>query len=345
MTAYILRRLLVLPIMLLGVTIIVFSMMQILGPDKLLSAYVDPNKAEKLTIKELEMLKERYGLNDPLVIRYGKWIGNTLQGDLGWSQVGRAPVLDSIVSRFPYTIELAIYSVIPIIGIGIWLGVLAAVKHNSFIDQFVRIFAIVGWSFPDYVFALLIILVFYSWLGWFPPGILSVQMEQVVNSAGYHQFTRLLTFDGLLNGRLDVFWDALRHIIGPILTLSYIQWAYLLRITRSSMLEVLRKDYVRTARAKGLDEKVVINKHAKRNALIPVVTVAGQLLIGLLMGVIIVEAVFNRPGLGSFVAQSASQLDYASVMGALLFSAAIMIVGNLIIDISYAFIDPRIRLE
>ncbi|HPG47566.1 MAG TPA: ABC transporter permease, partial [Petrotogaceae bacterium] len=101
MTAYIIRRLLVLPIMLLGVTIIVFSMMQILGPDKLLSAYVDPNKAEKLSIKELEMLKERYGLNDPLVIRYGKWIGNTLQGDLGWSQVGRAPVLDSIVSRFP----------------------------------------------------------------------------------------------------------------------------------------------------------------------------------------------------------------------------------------------------
>ncbi|POZ87960.1 MULTISPECIES: ABC transporter permease [Petrotoga] len=344
MTTYIIRRLLLLPLIMLGVTLIVFSMQQLLGPLKLLSTYVDPNTYAKLSDQDKIILMEQYGLTDPLPVRYGKWIGNLLKGDLGWSVVGKEPVIDALLHRFPYTVELALYALFPIIGVGIWFGVTAAVHHNSFIDQTIRIFALIGWSLPDFVWAIMVLLIFYIGLGWFPPGNLSLWADEVVKSATFNNYTRLLTIDALINGRIDVFWDALRHIIGPIIAISWLWWANLLRITRSSMLEVLRKDYIRTARSKGLSEQVVINKHARRNALIPVVTTAGQMVIGLLAGVVIVEMVFVRTGLGSFAATAAQTLDYASIMGVLLFTSFILIVGNLIIDVSYAFIDPRIRL-
>ncbi|MDY6894190.1 MAG: ABC transporter permease [Thermotogota bacterium] len=344
MTTYIIRRLLLLPLIMLGVTLIVFSMQQLLGPLKLLSTYVDPNTYAKLSDQDKIALMEQYGLTDPWPVRYGKWIGNLFKGDLGWSVVGKEPVLDALLHRFSYTVELALYALFPIIGVGIWFGVTAAVHHNSFIDQAIRIFALIGWSLPDFVWAILVLLVFYIGLGWFPPGNLSLWADEVVKSATFNNYTHLLTIDALLNGRIDVFWDALRHIIGPIIAISWLWWANLLRITRSSMLEVLRRDYIRTARSKGLPEKLVINKHARRNALIPVVTTAGQMVIGLLAGVVIVEMVFVRTGLGSFAATAAQQLDYASIMGVLLFTSFILIVGNLIIDVSYAFIDPRIRL-
>ncbi len=345
MTSYIIRRLLILPVIMLGVTIIMFSMIQVLGPDKLLAAYVNENMLRTLSSDDLEKIKQKYGLNDPFVIRYGKWLGNTVRGDLGWSLVGKEPVLDALVHRLPYTLELALYSIIPIIGIGIWLGIKSAVHHNSALDQSIRIFAIVGWSFPDYVFGILVLMLFYLFLGWFPPGLLSNWAEEVLRSGSFRHFSGIITIDSILNGRLDILWDDLRHIIGPVITLSYLWWAYLLRITRSAMLEVLQKDYVRTARAKGLSEHTVIFVHARRNALIPVATVAGQTIIGLFMEVIIVETVFNRPGLGSFAAMAARQLDYASIMGCLVFSSFILIFGNLIVDISYAVIDPRIRLS
>jgi len=344
LTTYIIRRLLLLPLIMLGVTLIVFSMQQLLGPLKLLSTYVDPNTYAKLSDQDKIALMEQYGLTDPWPVRYGKWIGNLFKGDLGWSVVGKEPVLDALLHRFSYTVELALYALFPIIGVGIWFGVTAAVHHNSFIDQAIRIFALIGWSLPDFVWAILVLLIFYIGLGWFPPGNLSLWADEVVKSATFNNYTHLLTIDALLNGRIDVFWDALRHIIGPIIAISWLWWANLLRITRSSMLEVLRRDYIRTARSKGLPEKLVINKHARRNALIPVVTTAGQMVIGLLAGVVIVEMVFVRTGLGSFAATAAQQLDYASIMGVLLFTSFILIVGNLIIDVSYAFIDPRIRL-
>lgn len=344
MTTYIIRRLLLLPLVILGVTLIVFSMQQLLGPLKLLSTYVDPNTYAKLSDQDKIALMEQYGLTDPWPVRYGKWIGNLFKGDLGWSVVGKEPVLDALLHRFPYTVELALYAIFPIIGVGIWLGVTAAVHHNSFIDQAIRIFALIGWSLPDFVWAILVLLIFYIGLGWFPPGNLSLWADEIVKSAAFNNYTNLLTIDALLNGRIDIFWDALRHILGPIIAISWLWWANLLRITRSSMLEVLRRDYIRTARSKGLPERMVINKHARRNALIPVVTTAGQMVIGLLTGVVIVEMVFVRTGLGSFAATAAQQLDYASIMGVLLFTSFMLIIGNLIIDVSYAFIDPRIRL-
>jgi peptide/nickel transport system permease protein len=292
----------------------------------------------------LEKIKQKYGLNDPMMIRYIKWLKNTLQGDLGWSLVGKQPVKDAILNRLPWTVELALYSIVPVVFVGVWLGVIAAVNRDKFLDHFVRIFAVVGWSFPDFVFGLIVLMVFYSILGWFPPGNLSLWADQVIKSPEFRRFTSIVTIDALLNGRFDVFVDALRHLVAPILTLSWLWWAYLLRITRSSMLEVLTKEYIRTARAKGLAERVVINKHARRNAMIPVVTVGGGMVIQLFAGTVIVEMVFNRTGMGSFTATAATQLDYASIMASTLFYSLILVIGNLVIDILYAVVDPRVRL-
>ncbi len=344
LTAYIIRRLLILPLILLGVTIIIFGMMQLLGPDKLLAAYVNPNMFDKLSDEELEALKDKYGLNDPLLVRYAKWLNGVLHGDLGWSVVGKTYVKDALLQRIPYTAELALYAIFPVVGVGIWLGIIAAVNRDKFIDHAIRIFAVVGWSFPDFVFGLFVLMIFYSILGWFPPGNFSNWVDEILRSGNFHSYTHILSIDALLNGRFDVFWDVIRHLIAPIMTISWLWWAYLLRITRSSMLEVLNKEYIRTARAKGLDEKVVINKHAKRNALIPVTTVGGAMVINLFAGTVIVEVIFNRVGLGRFVAQAATQLDYAAIMGGALFYSTILVIGNLVIDVLYAIIDPRIRL-
>ena len=314
MTAYIIRRLLLLPIIIIGVTLIIFSMVWSLGPDRLLASYIKSPEALKTPDAE-ERLIRKYGLDDPMPVQYFKWLGNVVKGDWGYSMVGKDGVLQSILQRFPYTLELAIYAFIPIIIVAIWLGVISAVKHNQFADQFIRVFALIGWSLPDFVFGLLLLWIFYSKLGWFPPGMVSTQFDLAMRESSWHTVTHMITFDALINGRLDIFVDALRHMALPILTLAYLWWAYLLRITRSSMLEVLRKDYIRTARAKGVPERIVIKKHAKKNAMIPVLTVAGASVIGLLGGTVFVETIFSRTGMGRFLADAASLLDYWSIIG------------------------------
>ncbi|HEX9028972.1 MAG TPA: ABC transporter permease, partial [Anaerolineales bacterium] len=230
-------------------------------------------------------------------------------------------------------------------GVGLWLGVKAAVNHNGIFDQAARIFSIVGASFPTFVFGLLVLMIFYANLRWFPPGRLSDWAMRLVNNpAAFHEYTHLMTIDSLLNGRFDVFLDALRHLVLPVLTLSYINWATFLRVTRSSMLETLRQEYVTTARAKGLPESDVINKHARPNALIPVATLAGFQVVGLLGGVVITETVFNYPGIGSAAAAAAQNLDVVTTLGFALFNGFVLIVANLIVDVLYAVIDPRVRL-
>lgn len=344
MTAYIIRRLLLMPLILIGVTLIIFSMIWALGPDRLLASYIKSPEALK-TPDAAERLIKKYGLDEPMPVQYLKWLGNILQGDLGYSMVGKKGVLPAMLERFPYTLELTIYAIIPVILVAIWLGVVSAVHQNKFIDQFIRVFALVGWSLPDFVFGLLLLLVFYSLLGWFPPGMVNTQFDLIMRSAEWNKITSMPTIDALLNGRLDIFVDALRHLILPVMTLAYLWWAYLLRITRSSMLEVLRKDYIRTARAKGVPENIVIQKHAKKNAMIPVLTVAGGSVIGLLGGTVFVETIFSRVGMGRFLADAATLLDYWSIIGGALFFSFIMVVGNLVVDVSYALVDPRIRLE
>jgi len=345
MLSYIIRRLLLLPIILIGVTFLIFSAFSLLSPMERLANYItnpgalkNPQMAERLITK--------YHLDDPFPLGYIHWIKKIIKGDFGWSQSANQPVWEAISQRFPATLELVLYSIIPVILVGIWLGVISAVHHNDMLDQAIRVTAIIGWSLPTFIFGLFVLFIFYGILGWLPPGRLSVWAQDIVyTGANFKSYTHLVTIDALLNGNIPIFWDALRHLIAPIITLSYISWAGLLRITRSSMLETLRKDYVRTARAKGVDEHTVIHLHAQKNAMIPVMTMAGMMIIGMLGGVVITETVFTYPGLGFWAASSAQQLDYGSVISFALLFAVAMVVGNLIVDISYALIDPRVRLE
>ena len=292
----------------------------------------------------VQRLITKHHLNDPFPLGYIHWIKKILKGDMGWSQAANQPVWEAIKQRFPATLELVLYSIIPVILVGIWLGVISAVHHNDMLDQTIRVTAIIGWSLPTFIFGLFVLFIFYGILGWFPPGRLSAWAQDIIYTGHFTSYTHLITIDALLNGNIPIFLDALRHLIAPIITLSYISWAFLLRITRSSMLDTLQKDYIRTARAKGVDEHTVIHLHAKRNALIPVITVAGMMIIGMMGGVMITETVFTFPGLGFWAAQSAQQLDYGTVISFALLFSTIMVIGNLVVDLSYALIDPRVRL-
>jgi peptide/nickel transport system permease protein len=341
MTAYIIRRLLLLPLILSGLVVLVFGLTMLLDPIERASLYVN----QTLPKGKIEDLIERHGLDKPIHIQFYRWINRVVRGDLGWSRTAQQPVTSALLHFLPATIELSLWSIIPVILIGVWLGVMSALYHNRFVDHLLRVISIVGWSFPPFVFGLLMLMVFYAKYTWFPARRLSEWAVREVLSPDFVQYTRLHTVDALLNLRPDIFWDAMRHLVLPVTTLSYLNWALLLRVTRSSMLEALNQDYVRTARSKGLKESVVIGTHVLRNALIPVATMGGLLIIGLLNGVVITETVFNYKGIGWFFANAALHLDIISVLGFTLFNGALIVLGNLAVDISYGFLDPRVRLR
>ena len=359
MFAYIVRRLLMMPLLLFGVTLLIFGMISMLSPEERLALYLrDIPRNEQ----QAETLIRKYGLDQPFFAQYGNWLfgrevddpstgqkvisGGILRGDFGYSRTGSDTIANVIKRRFPATLELTLWSIVPVIGVGVAMGVLSAVNHNKLADQVLRVVSIIGWSFPVFVFGLLALMLFYARLQWFPPDNLSDWASQVVGTpAAFTRYTGMNTLDSLLNGRLDIFLDALRHMVLPILTLAYVQWALLLRITRSSMLEALKQDYVTTARAKGLAEREVIYRHARPNAMIPVVTVGGFTVVGLLNGVVITETIFNYPGIGSVAAQAAAQLDVLTVLGFTLFNGVILLVANLVVDVLYAVVDPRVRLS
>ena len=353
MTQYIIRRLILIPFILLGVTLLIFGMLSFLSPAERVSLYVrDIPKNEQM----MNSLIDRYGLDDPFFVQYyhwlvghkdastGEWEGGILRGEFGYARSASQNVSDLIKRRFPATVELALYSVVPLIGVGTWLGIVAAKNHNNIIDQISRIFGILGYSFPSFVFGLLMLMFFYAQHQIFPPDRLSNWAMLIVSGEEFVNYTSLVTIDALLNGRVDIFLDALRHMFLPILTLSYINWALYLRIMRSSMLEAMNQDYVVTARAKGVKEKNVLNKHAKPNALIPVVTMSGMTIAGLLSGVTITETIFIYPGIGSAAAAASTQLDVVTILSLILLTGVILLITNLIVDITYAFLDPRVRL-
>jgi len=242
-------------------------------------------------------------------------------------------------------LELAVCAFLPILFFGVWLGTKSAVNKDKWIDHLSRFTSITGYSLPSFVLGLLLLMVFYGQLRLFPPGRLSLDSELAVYSNDFNRFTGLMLLDSLLNLNLSIFLDNLKHLLLPALTLTYISVALLVRITRSSMLEELGKDYVRTARAKGVPEAVVVGLHARRNALIPVITLSSLLFVGLLRGVIITETVFNYPGIGRWGAGAALQLDIPGVLGFALLSSTLFLVGNLVSDCLYALVDPRIRLR
>ena len=343
MLVFIVRRLLLLPVVFVGVTLAIVLLMQLLTPYQRAAAYVQSEQQ----IKNIESIIVQYGLKDPWYMQYGRWIGQVLKGNLGYSRTAREPVLTTLKKRFPVTLELAIFAIIPVLGVGIVMGTAAALNRDKPIDQLTRVMSIVGWSLPTFVLGIWLLVIFYGWLGWFQPGRVSTatQVSLAGVNSGFTVYTRMMLLDAILNWRWDVFWDALRHMVLPIVTLSVVQSAQIMRVMRSSLLDALGRDYVRTARAKGLPERVVTRKHARRNALIPVITLSGFVLIGLINGVVITETIFNYPGLGQWAAAAAVNLDYASVLGFAVFTAMMVVFANLLVDILYGIVDPRIRYE
>jgi peptide/nickel transport system permease protein len=353
MFSYIVRRLVQIPITLFGVTLLVFAMLQLLSPVERSALYITTTPHNDAAI---DAIIQKYGLSDPFYVQYWHWLvgvkdpttgeisGGVLRGDFGYSRTGRLPVSQLIAQRLPVTLEIALWSIIPIIGGGIFLGVVAAINHNKLIDQVIRVFVTIGWSFPTFVFGLLLMLVVYAKLRWFPPGRISEWALAIISAPGFIQYTHMYTIDALLNLRLDVFGDALRHLVMPVVTLSYVVWAQILRVTRSAMLETMGQDYITTARSKGLAEGTILLQHAFRNALIPIVTLGGLMIVSLLNGVVVTEVIFNIPGIGSASARAAGSLDAVAVLGFVLFGGGVLVLANIVVDVLYAMIDPRIRL-
>jgi len=326
----------------IGVSILIFGLMMTFSPERRAAAFVStPQMA-----KDIPVLIIKYGFDKPFYVQYFTWIKEVAQLNLGYSLVASQSVVDAFLYYFPITLELNIYAAPCIILFGIWMGTIAGRKPNSFFDHFSRIFSIIGWSLPTFLFALVLIMIFYGYFPWFPPGVLSDELTMYVrNSNEFTRYTHMYTLDGILNGRFDVTLNALKYLVLPVLTQTIVICALLMRVMRSGMLEEMSKDYVITAMAKGADDKTIYLKHARRNALIPVITIAGQLIAFLMEGSIAVEIIFNRQGLGWWLASSATQLDMPVLMSMCLFMAVIFVISNLIVDLIYAYIDPRIRLS
>jgi ABC-type dipeptide/oligopeptide/nickel transport system permease component len=339
---FVLRRLLFLPVVFFGVTLFIVLLMQLLSPFQRAAAFVQNEQQAR----NIPAIIEQYGLTDPWYMQYGRWVGELVQGNMGYSRTTSEPVLTTIRKRFPPTLELALFAILPIIGVGVWFGTAAALHRDRFIDQLTRVMSIVGWSLPTFVLGIWLLVIFYGGLGWFEPGRVSTRyVIELAGGRGFDRYTGLLTLDALLNGRFDVFWNAFMHLVLPVITLATVSSAQIMRVMRSSLLDTLSQDYVRTARAKGLEERVVNNKHARRNALIPVITLSGFVLIGLINGVVITETIFNYPGLGQWAAQAAVNLDYAAVLGFAVFTAVAVVFANLLVDVLYGIVDPRIRYD
>ncbi len=335
---YIIRRLLLAIPTILGVTFIVFFISHVVPADPAL-VWAGGARARP---EQVEHIRELYHLNEPLWKQYLIFLNDLIHGDLGVSPVTGRPVITDLKTYFPATLELTIFAITLAIIIGVPLGVLSAVKKDSAIDHFTRIFALSGYSIPIFWLGLLLQLFFYYHLGLVPdPG--GRINTQIYTSGEFKTYTNMYLLDSLIQGRFDVFCDALMHMILPGFTLAYATAAIIARMTRSSMLEVIRQDYIDFARARGLPERIVIYKHALRNAMIPTVTVVGLSFGGLLAGAVLTETVFYWPGIGRYMVGTINTLDFPALMGGTILIAVVFVLVNLMVDILYAIIDPRIR--
>jgi len=338
---YIIRRILLVIPTLIGVVILIFAVVQLLPPERRVLLYVDDPRFARDTALAIKA----YGLDQPVWVQFVNWMSDLLKGNLGWSEVGSAPVMKAIIERIPATAEIVLFSAPIIIFVGIKLGELSAVHRDKPIDHVTRGLSIMGTSLPSFWVGIVLLAIFYRALGWFGPGrVGNDAFMYIQNSPDWHWYTHLITIDSLINGQFWIFTDVVTHLVMPVITLSTINIATLARVMRSSMLESLSKTYIVSARVKGLKNAEVISKHARRNALIPVVTLSGLMVAGMLTGLTITETVFSYPGLGAFAASAAILLDIPTVIGYALFSGILFVFSNLIVDILYAFLDPRIRL-
>ena len=335
MAQYLIRRALLSVLVLFLTTIITFTLAHSVPGDP-----VNAIVSEKVATPEIiAQVRKKYGLDKPAPVQYVLYLKNLLHGDLGQSLTTRHSVGRDLKQYFPATIELAIFAMFFAILVGGPLGVLAAIRHNGAVDHAARGVSLLGTAVPIYYLALLAQTVFAYRLKILPFG---GRLDDGV--APPKHFTGLYTVDALVHGQFDIFGMAVKHALLPGIVLGSFAMGIIARMVRSSLLDVMNNDYVRTARAKGLPERSVIGSHALRNALIPTVTVLGLTFGGLLAGAVFTETIFRWPGLGQYAVQTATKLDFAGILGVTLVVATVYVLFNFIVDLLYGVLDPRIRL-
>lgn len=334
---FILKRLVLLIVMMFGVATMVFIITKMIPGDPVVANLSQRSLSEP---KIVAAYKAKYGLDKPVIVQYLLYIRNILHLDLGTSMRTNKPVLSELMRCYPATIELATFAIIIATLFGILFGIISAMKRNSVIDQIVRAISVTGVSIPSFWFALIVLFVFYFKLHILPgPGRLGSSFDAPSTVTGFY------LFDSLIKGDIPTFLDSLRHLILPGCVLAAFTMGLIARTTRSNLLDIMSTDYIRTAKAKGLSAGKVIIHHALGNALIPVLTVIGLGFGNLLGGMVLVETIFNWPGLGQFAYASVKALDYPSIIGvSLLISLNYMII-NTVIDVLYGVIDPRVRCK
>jgi peptide/nickel transport system permease protein len=334
MTTYIVRRVLYVIPVLIGVSFLSFFFVRLIPGDP-----VQVMLGIRARPEDILQYKAQMGLDQPVYIQYFRYIEQVFQGNLGNSIVTRVPVAKDISYRLPATIEAIFFALLLGITLGVAMGIVAALKRNTLIDTAATMVALTGVSMPVFWLALILIYLFAVNLKILPPG------SRLDANLTIKQVTGFYTIDSLLMGRLDLFGNALKHLILPSFVLSTTVMPSIMRLTRASMLEVLQKDYIRTARAKGLAMSKVVMKHTLRNALLPVITIIGLQISGLLGGAILTENAFSWTGMGSWFYGAVTGRDYPVIQTAILLNAIIFVFMTMLVDISYAFIDPRIRYK
>jgi peptide/nickel transport system permease protein len=332
-TNFLIRRLLGIVVVMFGVTLITFIISHLIPADPAAAALGDRAREDQVAA-----FKAANGLDRPIPEQYFFYINNLLHGDLGTSIRTRRPVAQDLSEFFPATVELSLAALLISMIIGLPAGVWSAVFRNRLPDLIVRVFALIGGSLPIFWLGLLLIGLFYSNLGWLPIG---GRIDNFVQPPTH--ITGLYVVDSLLTGNMPALQSSLLHLVLPSFTLGYFSTAVISRMMRSSMLEVLNQDYMRTARAKGLLERLVIVRHGLRNALIPTLTIIGITFGSLLSGAVLTETVYSWPGLGGYATNAATGVDFPALMGVTLIAAVVYPVVNLLVDLGYGWLDPRIR--
>lgn len=332
MLKYTIRRLLAAIPVLFGLSIILFAFVHFLPGDPCRSIL-----GQHATVESCNRLRENLGLDDPLIVQYLDYMSRLLRFDFGASIINNKPFLTEFAVRFPATIELTVAAMLFAVGVGIPLGRLAARHAHTWIDGGVTVISLLGISIPVFVLALTLVYVFAVQLGWLP------SQGRLNPRASLRDVTGFVLIDAVLAGYWALFIDGIRHLILPAIALGSIPMAIIARITRASVLDVNHEDYVRTARAKGLKEKRVDSRHIMRNAWLPVVTVIGLSVGGLLAGAVLTETVFAWPGVGRYVVDAIGNRDYFIIQSSIMIFAVIFLTVNLIVDLSYAYLNPRIR--
>ncbi len=333
MLRFTVRRLLLLVPILIGISLLIFVWIRALPGSPANSLL-----GERATQEDVDRIREQYGLDEPIYVQYWRYLQTVGHGEFGTSIATRRPVADEIKERFPATVELALAAGFFAVIVGIPLGFLSAKKYGTSLDHGSLVASLIGVSIPIFFLALILKYIFAVRLGWLP----SVGRQDVLIEAEHP--TNFYVLDGIITQNWHAAWDATQHLILPAIALGTIPLALITRITRASVLDVQNEDYVRTARAKGISRLTVERRHVLRNAMLPVATVIG-LQVGLLLsGAILTETVFAFPGIGTWIQEAISNRDYAVLQGGMLFIATVVVIVNLLVDLSYGLLNPRIRL-